>query len=300
MAVGYGSPPWFALLIAAMDDLRRIEETPLPPLEGLAAETLVLASSRSCCSSRCRPTATRVSKARPRQLVLVPFTGLVTTVPLLLFAYSARRIRLAMRLAPVLGAHDQPGARCGRLRRVDAWAHAGFAGLDRFALHSTIDGLQASRAPVGAPPPVETRSPSRSRADSRRRPSARISKSSPEAAGNEGRAHVSTQDSRSRLRPWIFGIARLVVILGITAVVSGESSEEFPPRERREGDALIPDGNGGRGRASARSSITSPKCRTTSSPSATQRGARIGRSKATESDVDLSERRWSSGDPGQR
>ncbi len=28
--------------------------------------------------------------------MLVPFTGLVTTVPLLLFAYAARRVRLAM------------------------------------------------------------------------------------------------------------------------------------------------------------------------------------------------------------
>ena len=99
LAVGYGSPPWFALLIAASWTTYGVfkKRGALPPLEGLAAETLVLAPVAVVLLLVLQAGGSpSLEGATTLQLVLVPFTGLVTTVPLLLFAYSARRIRLAM------------------------------------------------------------------------------------------------------------------------------------------------------------------------------------------------------------
>ena len=152
LAVGYGSPPWFALLIAVSWTVYGVSKkrAALPPLEGLAAETLVLAPIAVVLLVVMQAGGNpSLGGASTLQLVLVPFTGLVTTVPLLLFAYAARRVPLAMLgWTAVLGADDQPGARRRGLRRVDA-RHARIAGfaLVWIALALiTIDGIRASRA----------------------------------------------------------------------------------------------------------------------------------------------------------
>jgi chloramphenicol-sensitive protein RarD len=91
------------------------------------------------------------------QLGLVPLTGIVTTVPLLLFAYAARRVRLAMlgwlqywvpSINLVLGVavYDES---------MPAWRAAGFALVWIALALITIDGIRAARA-APTTPPVET------------------------------------------------------------------------------------------------------------------------------------------------
>ena len=160
LAVGYGSPPWFALLImvswTAYGVLKKREG--LPPLEGLAAETMVLVPlAVAVLVAMQLAGAGSLDGATTGQLVLVPLTGVATTVPLLLFAYSARRVPLVMlgwlqywvpSINLVLGVavYDES---------MPAWRIAGF-GLVWIALALiTLDGLRASRATPAAPP-VET------------------------------------------------------------------------------------------------------------------------------------------------
>lgn len=51
LTVGYGSPPYLALLIAVSWTFYGVaKKRAFPPVEGLTAETLVLAPSPSCCS----------------------------------------------------------------------------------------------------------------------------------------------------------------------------------------------------------------------------------------------------------
>jgi chloramphenicol-sensitive protein RarD len=161
LAVGYGSPPWFALLIAGSWTIYGVSKKrgALPPLEGLAAETLLLAPIAVVLLVVLQASGSpSLEGASTLQLVFVPFTGLVTTVPLLLFAYSARRVRLAMlgwtqywvpTINLVLGVavydESMPASRI-----------AGFALVWIALALITVDGFQASRATADAPPPVET------------------------------------------------------------------------------------------------------------------------------------------------
>jgi chloramphenicol-sensitive protein RarD len=160
LAVGYGSPPYFALLIAVSWTFYGVSKkrAALPPLEGLAAETLVLAPVAVVLllvmQAGRNPS---LEGATTLQLVLVPLTGLVTTVPLLLFAYAARRIKLAMlgwlqywvpTINLVLGVavydESMPASRI-----------AGFALVWIALALITVDGLHASRA-TPTTPPIET------------------------------------------------------------------------------------------------------------------------------------------------
>lgn len=97
LGVGYGAPPVFALLMAgtwtAYGMLKK--SVPLPVLESLAAECLVLlpvAVAILVVMQLAGPGS--LHGASTLQLVLVPLTGIVTTVPLLLFAHAAPRIPL--------------------------------------------------------------------------------------------------------------------------------------------------------------------------------------------------------------
>jgi chloramphenicol-sensitive protein RarD len=160
LAVGYGTPPVFALLIAVSWTTYGVfkKREALPPLEGLAAETLVLAPVAVVLLVAMQVVGTpSLEGATSLQLALVPLTGLATTVPLLLFAYAARRVRLAMlgwtqywvpTINLVLGVavYDEtmPPARI-----------AGFALVWIALALITVDGLHASRTTPTAPP-VET------------------------------------------------------------------------------------------------------------------------------------------------
>jgi chloramphenicol-sensitive protein RarD len=128
-------------------------------LEGLAAETLVLTPVAVVLLIALQASGNpSLDGATTLQLTLVPFTGLVTTIPLLLFAYSARRVRLAVlgwtqywvpTINLVLGVavydESMPASRI-----------AGFALVWIALALITVDGLQASRTTADALPPVET------------------------------------------------------------------------------------------------------------------------------------------------
>jgi chloramphenicol-sensitive protein RarD len=160
LGVGYGAVPWFALLIAVSWTFYGVakKRTALPPLEGLAAETLVLAPVAVILLVALQASnSPSLEGASTLQLVLVPLTGLVTTIPLLLFAYAARRIPLAMlgwlqywvpTINLVLGVavydESMPASRV-----------AGFALVWAALALITFDGVRASRATPESPP-VET------------------------------------------------------------------------------------------------------------------------------------------------
>lgn len=161
LAVGYGSPPVFACLIAVSWTIYGVSKKreALPPLEGLTAETIVLAPVAVALLVVMQiGNNPSLEGATTLQLVLVPLTGVVTTVPLLLFAYAARRIPLAMlgwlqywvpTINLVLGVAVYGES-------MPAWRTAGFALVWIALALITIDGLRATRATSDAPPPVET------------------------------------------------------------------------------------------------------------------------------------------------
>jgi chloramphenicol-sensitive protein RarD len=160
LAIGYGSPPWFALLImvswTAYGVLKKREG--LPPLEGLAAETMILAPVAIAVLIALQVGGSgSLDGATTEQLVLVPLTGIATTTPLLLFAHAARRVPLVSlgwmqywvpSINLVLGVAVYGES-------MPAYRIAGF-GLVWIALALiTADGLRASRASPSTPP-VET------------------------------------------------------------------------------------------------------------------------------------------------
>jgi chloramphenicol-sensitive protein RarD len=160
LAIGYGSPPWFALLImvswTAYGVLKKREG--LPPLEGLAAETLMLTPIAVVVLVALQiGGAGSLDGASTWQLVLVPLTGIATTVPLLLFAHAARRVPLVSlgwmqywvpSINLVLGVAVYGES-------MPDWRIAGFALVWVALALITADGFRASRASPGAPP-VET------------------------------------------------------------------------------------------------------------------------------------------------
>lgn len=160
LASGYGSPPYFALLIAVSWTVYGVSKkrAALPPLEGLAAETLVLLPVAVVLLVVMQAGGTpSLDGASTLQLVLVPLTGIVTTVPLLLFAYAARRVPLAMlgwlqywvpSINLVLGVavYDES---------MPAWRAAGFALVWIALALITVDGIRAART-TPTIPPVET------------------------------------------------------------------------------------------------------------------------------------------------
>jgi chloramphenicol-sensitive protein RarD len=98
LAIGYGTPPVFALLMAATWTVYGVlkKSVPLAVLESLGAECLVLlpvAVAMLVGLQLGGPGS--LHGASTLQLLLVPLTGVVTTVPLLLFAHAAPRVPLA-------------------------------------------------------------------------------------------------------------------------------------------------------------------------------------------------------------
>ena len=99
LAFGYGKVPWIALTLAATWSVYGLlkKQVRLDALEGLAAETMVLALPAALIVALAAPGAQSVpATAGPGQLVLVGLTGVVTTVPLLLFAHAAKRVPLTV------------------------------------------------------------------------------------------------------------------------------------------------------------------------------------------------------------
>ncbi|MGZ4674958.1 MAG: EamA family transporter RarD [Acidimicrobiia bacterium] len=98
LGVGYGAPPVFALLMATTWTVYGMlkKSVRLPMLESLAAECLVLAPVAIAMLLGLQTFgAGSLAGATTAQWVLVPLTGVATTIPLLLFAHAAPRVPLA-------------------------------------------------------------------------------------------------------------------------------------------------------------------------------------------------------------
>jgi chloramphenicol-sensitive protein RarD len=95
LTLSYGRPPWIALLLAGTWSFyglskRRVD---LPAVESLAGETfvLVLPALLLVVAMSSRPDSV-VNSASPTEWVLVLGTGIITAVPLMLFASAAKSI----------------------------------------------------------------------------------------------------------------------------------------------------------------------------------------------------------------
>jgi chloramphenicol-sensitive protein RarD len=157
LAVGYGSPPYLALLIAVTWTIYGVAKKRVPsaPVEGLMAETLVLAPVALVVLLAMQPSGGSLDGASTLQLALVPLTGIVTITPLLLFAYAAHRVKLTTlgwlqywvpSINLVLGVAVYGES-------MPAWRAAGFALVWAALVLITIDGVRAARA---ATPSVES------------------------------------------------------------------------------------------------------------------------------------------------
>jgi chloramphenicol-sensitive protein RarD len=98
LAASYGSVPWISLLLAASFGLYGLIRKALhvEPLVGLTVETLLLAPFALIYLVVLNQRGTGIFLASSTQLdLLIPMAGIVTAIPLLLFAAAAKRLRLA-------------------------------------------------------------------------------------------------------------------------------------------------------------------------------------------------------------
>ena len=167
LSVGSGTLPWLALIIAASWTVYGVckKRIPLAAVEGLSAETLVLFPAAILLLFAMQAGGSgSLEGASTLQLALIPLTGVVTTVPLLMFAFSARRVRLTtlgwlqyavptINLILGVAVYDEA---------MPAWRIAGFAIVWLALAIITVDGIRASRTcetlpetAVPAPVPLE-------------------------------------------------------------------------------------------------------------------------------------------------
>jgi chloramphenicol-sensitive protein RarD len=95
LTISYGRPPWIALIIAASWSAYGLlkRQISLSPIESLAGETFLLAVPAAVLLlAMAGGDGSIPATATGGQWVLVGFTGIVTAVPLLLFAYAAQRV----------------------------------------------------------------------------------------------------------------------------------------------------------------------------------------------------------------
>lgn len=98
MIVQLGRPPWIALALAGTWGVYSLmrKKSPLPPVTGLTVETLLLAPFALGFLLWQEHTGEgALGRADARIHVLVLSSGVITAIPLLLFGYGARRIRLS-------------------------------------------------------------------------------------------------------------------------------------------------------------------------------------------------------------
>jgi chloramphenicol-sensitive protein RarD len=99
LTVGYGRVPWIALIIASSWTFYGYlkKQVQLPPLESLTGEVVVACVPALIYVAVCWNHTNSVSNnASSTQWLLIALTGLVTTIPLLLFAASSQRIPLTL------------------------------------------------------------------------------------------------------------------------------------------------------------------------------------------------------------
>jgi chloramphenicol-sensitive protein RarD len=98
LAASYGRVPWISLVLAASFGLYGLIRKALhvEPLVGLTVETLLLAPFALIYLIVLSQRGTGIFLASSTQLdLLIPMAGIVTAIPLLLFAAAAKRLRLA-------------------------------------------------------------------------------------------------------------------------------------------------------------------------------------------------------------
>jgi chloramphenicol-sensitive protein RarD len=99
LTVGYGRVPWIALTIASSWTFYGYlkKQVQLPPLESLTGEVIVAFIPALMYIAVCWNHTNSVSNtASSTQWLLVALTGLVTTIPLLMFAASSQSIPLTL------------------------------------------------------------------------------------------------------------------------------------------------------------------------------------------------------------
>ena len=99
LTIGYGRVPWIALVLAGTWSVYGLlkKQVPLQPYESLAAETLVLAvPALGLVAWGAMQTDGVPGTADAWHWVLIALSGVVTTVPLVLFAHAAQRVPLTM------------------------------------------------------------------------------------------------------------------------------------------------------------------------------------------------------------
>ena len=99
LTVSYGHVPYLALAIATSWTFYGLlkKQVKLPPVEGMAAETLVLLVPAIVVVIVTAGSATSIpSAASSSDLTLLAFSGIVTIIPLVMFAYAAHRVPLTI------------------------------------------------------------------------------------------------------------------------------------------------------------------------------------------------------------
>lgn len=148
LIVQFGRPPWIALALAGSFGFYGLlrKQSPLGPLTGLAVETTLLAPlAAAYLLWRNHTGEGALGVADTATTLLVLSTGVVTAIPLLLFAYGARRLRfttlgLLQYAAPtcqfLLGwlVYDEPFTRERAWAFALIWAGLGFYSGDAFRL----------------------------------------------------------------------------------------------------------------------------------------------------------------------
>jgi chloramphenicol-sensitive protein RarD len=160
LTVGYGSVPWFALVLGTTWSvyglLKRL--VPLSSIQSLTAETLVLLPAAVGLVIVLEAAGDGItSTATAWQMVLVVLSGAVTTVPLLLFAAAAKRVPFTT-LGPLqyvvptinfllgVAVYGEP---------MPAWRLAGFALVWVALAVITVDSVHAARRYRVAAPALE-------------------------------------------------------------------------------------------------------------------------------------------------
>jgi chloramphenicol-sensitive protein RarD len=150
LTVDYGRVPWFALVLGATwavyGLLKRL--VPLSAVQGLASETFVLLPVAVLLVLAGEAAGDGlVGQASTLQLVLVALSGVVTTVPLLLFAAAAKRVPFTT-LGPLQYAVPTINFVLGVLvydEAMPAWRLMGFVLVWVALAMVTVDGLRAAR-----------------------------------------------------------------------------------------------------------------------------------------------------------
>jgi chloramphenicol-sensitive protein RarD len=152
MIIQLGRPPWIALALGGTwggySLLRK--KSPLPAVTGLTVETLLLAPAAvGFLLWQHQSDAGALGRAELRVQLLILSSGVVTAIPLLLFAYGARRIRLStlgllQYLAPtvqfILGVwvFHEPFSRARMLSFSFIWAALAVYTLDNLLAQSRV------------------------------------------------------------------------------------------------------------------------------------------------------------------